>query len=228
MGTAVLKSDAAAAASASAAAAAAAAAGGSAPAAVQPPREMVVVIKEYDKLLVEKKQTRDGHPVHEDAKSELKLHASLCREPGASPHIVRLFDLRADATHYYAVLEYCSRGEFFAFVSHPNFSRDHARHFFRQLATGVEFMHRRGVAHRDLSLENILLDHGHVLKICDFGVACETKVGELVREDQGPVGKLKYMGEIQNSSTAQRAMPECGNLACNSLIVAYCLLCFSP
>ena len=151
---------------------------------------------------------------------------------------------RRSATHYYAVLEYCSRGEFFAFVSHPNFTRDHARHFFIQLMQGVEFMHSRSVAHRDLSLENILLDEHHTLKvraphtqsrtpaaeiaaplgfggvsahrfgsalwvfalsplclalaaacvqICDFGVACETRPNEMIKEEQGPVGKLKYM-----------------------------------
>jgi serine/threonine protein kinase len=30
-------------------------------------------------------------------------------------------------------------------------------------------------------------------QICDFGVACESRLGELVHEDHGPVGKLKYM-----------------------------------
>ena len=171
IGTAVLKSAASAAAS-SAAAAGAGAGAAATPAAspgsaASPPpqqQELVVVIKEYEKSLVERRVTRSGQPVHEDAKSELRLHASLCREP-SSPHIVRLFDLRADATHYYAVLEFCSRGEFFAFVSHPNFTREHARHFFRQLIVGVDFMHKRGVAHRDLSLENILLDEQHVLKV---------------------------------------------------------------
>ena len=98
IGTAVLKSDVAAAAAAAASAAAAAGAGGVAAASIPspaPPTEMVVVIKEYDKSLVEKKCTREGHPVHEDAKSELKLHAGLCREP-SSQHIVKLYDLRAD------------------------------------------------------------------------------------------------------------------------------------
>lgn len=177
IGTAVLKSAASAAAS-SAAAAGAGAGAAATPAAspgsaASPPpqqqqpqqqQELVVVIKEYEKSLVERRVTRSGQPVHEDAKSELRLHASLCREP-SSPHIVRLYDLRADATHYFAILEFCSRGEFFAFVSHPNFTREHARHFFRQLIVGVDFMHRRGVAHRDLSLENILLDEQHVLKV---------------------------------------------------------------
>jgi serine/threonine protein kinase len=149
-----------------------------------------VVIKEYEKALVEKRQTREGHPVQEDAKNELRIHALLCRE--TCPHIIRLFDLRADQTHYYAVLEYASKGEFFAFVSHPEFTRDHARHFFRQLLVGVAFMHERSIAHRDLSLENILLDEAHVLKICDFGVACDSKTGQMVASES-PAGKLKYM-----------------------------------
>jgi hypothetical protein len=82
--------------------------------------ELSVVIKVYFKDLVERRVTRTGHPIFEDAKSELRLHAALCRQlPNSppSPHVVRLYDLRSDAQHYFAVLEYCTNGEFFAFVA---------------------------------------------------------------------------------------------------------------
>lgn len=182
----------------------------SSPAAAVTRQELVVVIKEYEKELVEKKKTRDGHSVNEDAKNELRLHALLCRDTNLCPHIVRLYDLRADATHYYAVLEYASKGEFFAFVSHANFTRQHARHFFRQLMIGVAYMHEHNIAHRDLSLENILLDENHIVKICDFGVACEAKVGQVVSKEEagGPVGKLKYMVHTPNNNNKFEAACE--------------------
>jgi serine/threonine protein kinase len=39
------------------------------------------------------------------------------------------------------------------------------------MASAVDFVHRRGIAHLDLSLENVLLDCDDTIKVCDFGMA---------------------------------------------------------
>ena len=44
-----------------------------------------------------------------------------------------------------------------------------ARRFFQQVISGLEYVHSLGIAHRDLKLENILLDGSNNCKICDFG-----------------------------------------------------------
>ena len=46
----------------------------------------------------------------------------------------------------------------------------------RGLATALDFLHHKGVAHRDLKLENILctsLDHIHPIKVCDFDLSTD-------------------------------------------------------
>ncbi|GFH06100.1 Ser/thr protein kinase, partial [Haematococcus lacustris] len=56
-------------------------------------------------------------------------------------------------------------------VKAGRFCEDEARYFFQQLISGVDYCHRSGVCHRDLKLENTLLDGQPAprLKICDFG-----------------------------------------------------------
>ncbi len=45
-----------------------------------------------------------------------------------------------------------------------------ALNYFRQIVAGMSALHAKGIIHRDLKLENLLLKHG-VVKICDFGFA---------------------------------------------------------
>lgn len=52
-------------------------------------------------------------------------------------------------------------------------SEDEARYFFKQFLSAVSYCHAHNVAHRDLKLDNTLLDRSEppIIKICDFGFA---------------------------------------------------------
>jgi serine/threonine protein kinase len=50
-------------------------------------------------------------------------------------------------------------------------SESATRFYFKQLVEGVGYCHSQGVCHRDLKLENLLLDDDGNLKITDFGHA---------------------------------------------------------
>ncbi|VFQ63567.1 unnamed protein product [Cuscuta campestris] len=69
-------------------------------------------------------------------------------------------------------MEYAAGGELFDRICQAGrFSEDEARYFFQQLISGVSFCHSMQICHRDLKLENTLLDGSPAprLKICDFG-----------------------------------------------------------
>lgn len=56
-------------------------------------------------------------------------------------------------------MEYAAGGELFDRIARAGrFTEDEARYFFQQLIAGVYYCHRSGVCHRDLKLENTLLD----------------------------------------------------------------------
>ena len=70
----------------------------------------------------------------------------------------------------YVALELASHGEIYNFIEEQAFSPEISRYFFRQMLEGIEHMHSKSIAHRDLKLENILLDENFSIKITDFGL----------------------------------------------------------
>jgi serine/threonine protein kinase len=70
------------------------------------------------------------------------------------------------------ILELAEGGELFDFLCYSGaMSEVVARSYFHQLIQGLEECHAKGVIHRDLKLENVLLTSNYTLKIADFGLA---------------------------------------------------------
>jgi maternal embryonic leucine zipper kinase len=54
-------------------------------------------------------------------------------------------------THFFIVIEYCSGGELFDHIVERNrLTESESRMFFRQIVSGVAYLHSLGYAHRDL------------------------------------------------------------------------------
>lgn len=89
-----------------------------------------------------------------------------------NPHLLRLVDVLESAAHLYIILEYAEHGELFDYLtSQGTLTVDEAMRIFRQIIYGLEFLHNHAICHRDLKLENILLDSNDTVKIADFGLA---------------------------------------------------------
>lgn len=95
---------------------------------------------------------------------------NLHPNPTGSHHIMIPMDFLSDDRNLYSVMPYCSGGELFDVLEKKSrFSEPEARYWMRQLLKGLSFLKRWGVCHRDLSLENLLVQDGNVL-IIDMGM----------------------------------------------------------
>ncbi|KAJ8360705.1 hypothetical protein SKAU_G00172300 [Synaphobranchus kaupii] len=88
------------------------------------------------------------------------------------PHIITIYEVFENKHKIVIVMEYASRGDLYDYIcEQQKLSEREARHFFRQIVSAVHYCHRNGIVHRDLKLENILLDGQGNVKIADFGLS---------------------------------------------------------
>ncbi|WRT69745.1 uncharacterized protein IL334_006736 [Kwoniella shivajii] len=94
----------------------------------------------------------------------------------------------------YMVLELAVGGDLFDKIA-PDIGvpEDLAKFYFSQLASGMEFIHDRGIAHRDLKPENLLLAANGNLKISDFGLCAVFRHKGKTRLLSGRCGSLPYV-----------------------------------
>ncbi|XP_076946852.1 serine/threonine-protein kinase SRK2E-like [Bidens hawaiensis] len=140
------------------------------------------------KELVAVKYIERGQRIDENVQREIINHRSL-----RHPNIVRFRELILTPTHLAIVMEYASGGELFERICNAGrFNEDEARFFFQQLISGVSYCHSMQVCHRDLKLENTLLDGSPAprLKICDFGYS---KSAVLHSQPKSTVGTPAYI-----------------------------------
>ncbi|KAI1334217.1 hypothetical protein F5Y15DRAFT_296706 [Xylariaceae sp. FL0016] len=101
------------------------------------------------------------------------------------PNIVRLHEMSETERHIGIVLEYASGGELFDYILNHRYLKDQAaRRLFAQLVSGVGYLHKKGIVHRDLKLENLLLDRNKNIIITDFGFANTFDANDELTEDE--------------------------------------------
>ena len=108
---------------------------------------------------------KDGFPV--TAIREIKLLQSL-----RHTNIVKLLEVMVEKDDCFMVFEYLSH-DLTGLLNHPTFKLDAAqkKHLAMQLFDGLDYLHKKGVLHRDIKAANILVSSEGILKLADFGLA---------------------------------------------------------
>ncbi|KAL6305599.1 Pkinase-domain-containing protein [Sparassis latifolia] len=87
-------------------------------------------------------------------------------------NIVETVDLVQDENqHWCEVMEFCPGGDLYAAIKRGGMSPSEVECCFKQMLTGVAYLHSQGVAHRDIKPENLFFDTRGHLKIGDYGAS---------------------------------------------------------
>jgi len=108
---------------------------------------------------------RDGFPI--TAVREIRLLQHLRHK-----HVVALQEVMVEKNECFMVFEYLSH-DLTGLINHPTFKLTdaHRKDLAHQMFDGLDFLHRRGVLHRDIKAANILISNTGQLKYADFGLA---------------------------------------------------------
>jgi serine/threonine protein kinase len=134
-------------------------------------------------------------PPLEDSWTEICLLSYLARQPNMPDGLLRLHGVFADDTKplTWLVTEFADGGELFNVAARGIVYEADSMRYVRQVLEGVAFIHLHRVAHRDISLDNILLKDGHA-KLMDFGAAVTSHslANDVELRYFRTVGKLNY------------------------------------
>ena len=88
------------------------------------------------------------------------------------PFITTLYCCFQDKNHIFFVMEYMSGGDLLTQLEEVEvFSEERAKFYAAEIALAVQFLHQHGILHRDLKLENVLVDSDGHCRIADFGLS---------------------------------------------------------
>lgn len=121
---------------------------------------------------INKKYLKDEHSLRK-IENEISL-LMLMRHKS----VVKLFETFETEKHYLFVMELCPGGDLLSYVrKRRKLTEPLAKYLFKQIIEGIGYIHSKNITHRDIKLDNILLDAKGHIKIADFGVGKYAKPG---------------------------------------------------
>ncbi|XP_043516609.1 testis-specific serine/threonine-protein kinase 4-like [Frieseomelitta varia] len=88
------------------------------------------------------------------------------------PNLIRFLQAIETTHRVYIIMEYAQCGSLLDMIRRHTFIDEfRSRRWFRQLLDAIAYCHERGVVHRDIKCENLLMDRNLNIKLSDFGFA---------------------------------------------------------
>ncbi|XP_015120861.1 testis-specific serine/threonine-protein kinase 4 [Diachasma alloeum] len=88
------------------------------------------------------------------------------------PNLIRFLQAIETTHRVYIIMEFAENGSLLEIIRRDTYiDEDRSRKWFIQLLSAIDYCHEKGVVHRDIKCENLLLDQHSNLKLSDFGFA---------------------------------------------------------
>ena len=123
--------------------------------------------------------------INESSKNKILYETNLMRGL-CHPSVTKILETFECENYMLIIMEYISGGNLQNFVKkRRKLCEKTAKILFRQIIQGIRYIHSKGIVHRDIKLENILLDLNNIIKICDFGVGKLIKPNTILKDQCG-------------------------------------------
>ncbi len=107
-----------------------------------------------------------------DEKSKQKIYHEINLMKNLNHNsIVRILETIETSNYILIIMEHINGGDLLSFVKkRTKLNEKTSKIIFKQLIISLKYIHSKGIIHRDIKLDNILIDLNNNIKICDFGV----------------------------------------------------------
>lgn len=112
---------------------------------------------------------------------EVQNEIDLLHELAGSRFVIDLFDVYQTETYVFLVFELMKCELFEHLNSVIRLKEAEAKNAVGQLLVAVAELHKRNILHRDIKLENVLIDDNLNVKLTDFGFAMRSRADEKLR-----------------------------------------------
>ena len=136
--------------------------------------EREVAIKCIERAKYEQHMARHAGRLNEDPIKEVAV-MNYVASAGGARYVLPMLGCYADEASVYVVMPFCPHGDLFGVVeSRGALEEARAAAYMGQIVAGLEKLHALGLAHHDMSLENLMLDANEDAIIIDFGMAVKS------------------------------------------------------
>ena len=137
-----------------------------------------VAIKILDKFILS--QTPEDYELVKQELSILKIVKHK--------YIVQLYEILETPQHIFIIMEYCEGQDIMDYILTRNrLTEEESLKYFQQLINALYYLHSQNITHRDIKIDNLLLDRNLDLKLIDFGLSTKYRDDKLLNQPCGTV-----------------------------------------
>eukprot|EP01083_Nonionella_stella_P042762 115451_1 len=142
----------------------------------------------YDFILKQLQRNHTEYPPSSSIQTESSIHLTV-----QHPNVIRCFGIFEHNNSINLMMELATGGDLFDAMKLPTHSLARTKRFLRDIINGLKYLHDHRILHRDLRLENIVLDASGHCKIVEFGFGTVLKPGETHVSDACVCGTVDYV-----------------------------------